>query len=897
MKRSKKIFIAYMVLVILLTVVRCFLPGEQREERMKFGIQKDRTFELKENRTIKHIFYVQKEKMSGITYAYSKSDDDLQNASIQMRMYQGEHAEKLIQTQNIKMKDQVNDTEIYIQMKEEIPVGEKITVVLTGTGLKDGPVFQISDSAQNLSSYMINGELKNGYLVSSAFYDYEARDMGKIMIDFVVLLFAGSILYLIYKKTGMGFSESFSEKKKEIELRKTRKKERNKKKVILGFLVMVIVSGILMDYFYFHGVKEAANKSSESILTESTKKSSVFPLREGVRLEETFQSRQKELVGIGLGMEETEEPQGFLKVSVSHRQEQLFEAVYSLSELEQTREELSQDSEEQEFGKTVYLNFPELIEASKGEEYTISMEALEMDGKTVGIYYNENTSEKGTRVTIDGKMTAMNLGFSALYQHNQFLKEMYLILCVMLMAMLAILYYMVFWRKTDVSRVFLVGLLFAGSLYILIITAYAVPDEPSHIDTVYRVSNQMMGIESAKGPNRVYKRVSDIDPMALEHRDISIKSYRTLYHDLISKSYNEELESTYASNNLANATRINYLPAAVGFTIARILHLGYLPMLLLGRLLNFLTAVVLMYLGIRKMPFGKALFSMIGILPITIQQIISCSYDPVLIGCAYVFTGYCFFLAFSEEKIYLKDILMLMLSGGLIAACKGGVYLPLTFLILIIPAKRKMFNKKWIPVILMLCACAILLFSRQFASKIFSVVSAAQGTVIGRVEQVELYSASYFIHHPMELIRILEGTFMLLSDHFVTTFVGGLLGWLNIKIPWYVVIGFILLLFLSALRERDAKQYLTIGNKVYFHLISLGCLGLVTLSMLISWTPMGNETILGIQGRYFIPFIGVWLCTLRNSNIVFTKKHSGAILFAGFFMQILVIGYLLASVL
>jgi uncharacterized membrane protein len=428
-----------------------------------------------------------------------------------------------------------------------------------------------------------------------------------------------------------------------------------------------------------------------------------------------------------------------------------------------------------------------------------------------------------------------------------------------------------------------------------VITAYAVPDEPSHIDTVYRVSNQLMGVESAKGPNRVYKRVDDIDPTALDHVDISTDSYQKLYEGLFTRCKDETLESTYASNNLANATRLNYLPAAIGFTIVRLLHLGYLPMILFGRFLNFLAAAIMMYFAVRKAPFGKTIFAIVGILPITLQQIISCSYDPVLIGCAYLFIAYTLYLAYTEEQVWLNDILVLMFTGGLISACKGGVYLPLVCFAFIIPFKRKMVNRKWLPVIGMLFLCALLLFSRQFASKLFTVFTAAQGTVFGRVEQTELYSATYLVSHPMQLFRILENTVMLLSDHYLATFVGGLMGWLNVRVAWFIVFAFCILLFLAALKGKNEKQYVTALDRGYFTLVSLGCLGLVMASMLISWTPMGNEAILGVQGRYFTPFICIWLSTIRNEKLVYQKKNPGTLLFAGCMMQLLVISQILAA--
>ena len=69
-----------------------------------------------------------------------------------------------------------------------------------------------------------------------------------------------------------------------------------------------------------------------------------------------------------------------------------------------------------------------------------------------------------------------------------------------------------------------------------------------------------------------------------------------------------------------------------------------------GRWMNALASILLMWIAIRKLPFGKASFAVFGLFPIILQQIASCSYDGILLGAVFVYMAYAISLLYSEEK-------------------------------------------------------------------------------------------------------------------------------------------------------------------------------------------------------------------------------------------------------
>ena len=80
-------------------------------------------------------------------------------------------------------------------------------------------------------------------------------------------------------------------------------------------------------------------------------------------------------------------------------------------------------------------------------------------------------------------------------------------------------------------------------------------------------------------------------------------------------------------------------------------------------------------------------------------------------------------------------------------------------------------------------------------------------------------------------------------------------------------------------------------------ILCLGSLGLVALSMLVSWTPFGDTAILGIQGRYFLPFLGIAVLLLRNSSITYKGKSGILLVFAAAMLNVCVFSQILLVVL
>ena len=118
----------------------------------------------------------------------------------------------------------------------------------------------------------------------------------------------------------------------------------------------------------------------------------------------------------------------------------------------------------------------------------------------------------------------------------------------------------------------------------------------------------------------------------------------------------------------------------------------------------------------------------------------------------------------------------------------------------------------------------------------------------------------------------------------------------RIELQWILIGSFLILLLLCALRGKEEKQYLCIKDKIWIGFICLGSFGLIMLSMLVSFTPFGNESILGVQGRYFLPFLGLVLLLVRNQQLLYQKKREQIFVFAGCVLEMFAISQILLGI-
>ena len=393
------------------------------------------------------------------------------------------------------------------------------------------------------------------------------------------------------------------------------------------------------------------------------------------------------------------------------------------------------------------------------------------------------------------------------------------------------------------------------------------------------------------------------------------------------------------SSGLADVrtTPVMYLPQSAGMAAVRMAGGSALQLLFAGRFMNLLVFLLLSAAAVRLMPFGKEALAGVGLLPMTLHLAASLSYDAGILGCSFLLTAEILRLAYGtkerskEEKsgngaavtVKPRDMVLPAVLTAALSPCKM-VYSCLVLLFLLIPAerfgsagegnrRRKQQAAKLLGFFLLL-AVSMLSIAAVNASVIRGYAAASRaeesmaGTLSGTTGQLITegavvtsegevlrsgYTASELIRRPFFIFRMVCGTFSSRSGEMFGDMLGMRLGNLDplLGIPFFLALLLFLGLVLLSLKRDGAEQeeaaaaYPGLRDRLLIAAAAVLVMLLTAGAMLLSWTTRDSAIIEGIQGRYFLPVLPLFLLLLRNGTVVLKRNPAREILFAFFCMD------------
>lgn len=282
---------------------------------------------------------------------------------------------------------------------------------------------------------------------------------------------------------------------------------------------------------------------------------------------------------------------------------------------------------------------------------------------------------------------------------------------------------------------------------------------------------------------------------------------------------------------------LGYLPQAAGLRIGESLHLGVGASYRLARVTTLIAVAAIIAYAFTIFP-PNALAICLLALPMTMFQLSSASAD----GMSFAWT---------------------VLAASLFrrGTAREGRF-PLLWAVLMIVAPFMIATSRP-QLIAILILAPVVFFVRKdrhaLASSIIAGLLAVGWVVYGASHTVDLrwsrsittgQAVSFYIHHPLELIEVLWRTLSnpAVIDSYWRQFVG-VLGWLDRPMPTvtYQLAGFGLL---AALAISCSRKVGALARTVPL-LVSAAAVMLTLVALLITWTDLHAQFIIGVQGRYF----------------------------------------------
>ncbi len=395
-----------------------------------------------------------------------------------------------------------------------------------------------------------------------------------------------------------------------------------------------------------------------------------------------------------------------------------------------------------------------------------------------------------------------------------------------------IVFAFIFWKyeKIRVEYMYLIIIIPLSLFFFLSFPLNKIPDEGNHLLRAYEISY---------GNLVTHKHKWDV----------------SLYKILISKNYGDVLESSKVKNanydlkynydNTSLYSFVCYIPQALGIKFARMVGLNTFYQAYAGRLFNLAVFIAMMFFAIKLIPYKKVCIFIISFLPIVLQEAVSLSPDALTIASATLLvSSVLYFKSRKDEKFTKGQLIYLSVLSIVLSFCKI-VYLPICLILFLLPKEKFSSSKKknifitLLFIFIMVVNLSWLCIASQFLPDNDNINSKMQ--------------LQYIFGHIFNYINILFKTNNKLIHDNIFNSLGMTLGLLKIELSYLYMIPLMIVVVLLYLTNNYEKIDISKLDKGLMIFILLSIILLMYTSLYLQWTPVGNQEILGIQGRYFVP--------------------------------------------
>lgn len=442
-------------------------------------------------------------------------------------------------------------------------------------------------------------------------------------------------------------------------------------------------------------------------------------------------------------------------------------------------------------------------------------------------------------------------------------------------------------QKADIAMLTAIILSFFCVICMVMFPPFTVPDEKTHYLSAYHVSN-MQRFDFGDEAKALRMRQCDFDYVDSGSNSLYAQGFikeKGFDEFITSQTQTITTKFGYMTNKV-----VPHFAAGLGINAARLFHLGPYWTFQLARLFNAAMCIIMIYFAIKIIPYGKIALAAISLIPINLHITASCSYDNFTYGGILLLFAYIIKLIHTDKKTCWKQLALLAIMVSLVVPQKI-VYIGVAALVLLIP-KDNFAKPKWH--FAFKCALGVIAVVAIFAFQLNNAAKVTAETVTNSSTQG--YNIGYVLQHPGEMVVMLYRTIINQGDFYFKSMIS-FFGWFEFQTPWFMAIPYIVVLMFAFMRQKDELCTEPFVSRAYSLILFGVVFLLIEFLLLVDHTPMGSSTVLGVQGRYFLPALPLLFFAVRNSVVEIKKNFNNILIFGMTFMNGLLFIYSASKIL
>ena len=394
------------------------------------------------------------------------------------------------------------------------------------------------------------------------------------------------------------------------------------------------------------------------------------------------------------------------------------------------------------------------------------------------------------------------------------------------------------------ENLFLLLSLILCPLYLFCVPVFQVPDEVNHYVRAYGiVHGYFLSPEGGNIPipdNLIPYEWYTYSPFILwKHFNMQINPAGSIMHNNV---------------NMALYSPVSYVFQVLGIGIADLFCNNTYLLVLAGSIANMAGCTLLLYYGVKYIPYGKEVIVFISLLPMALQERASLSVDAITYAAVVAGLSFCLYMRSRKTKMNWREMMVMFMLIALVSSCKV-VYFPASFLILLIPREGFGSKKKeWLlkaagMVEIAVCSMGWLLIAKNYLGN-----TRAGGDIAEKIQ--------FILKNPGRYLYILDKMFWKNEEGFIGEMLGSKLGSLNITVNGILILFIVMLFYKIYYREKAKRERADYLAEAVMVVVSLSIVLLIATSLYMQWTDIAASTysIEGLQGRYFLPILPLLCC-------------------------------------
>ncbi len=408
-------------------------------------------------------------------------------------------------------------------------------------------------------------------------------------------------------------------------------------------------------------------------------------------------------------------------------------------------------------------------------------------------------------------------------------------------------------KNLRVERIFLIISILYGVLLVAVYPPFQGPDENSHYYRIHKLSQfKIIATQNSDGITGDYVEKSLPQTMHEAGQGVGFKKKKRIdiaqnLKLMANPIHNDEPVFVYMP--AAVYSPVPYIPQIAGVTIGKIMFESPILLMYMGRLFNLAVWIVLVFFAIKIIPIFKNVMMLLALTPMSISQSATLSVDGVTNGLSFLLMAVILNIAYTEKNhLTVRDVIVLLSLGIGLALCKQ-IYILLLLLYFVIPRERAGSVKRYFVVFLVIITASILanaLWWSQVRNLMHVNPLHEHYADISIQEQMR-----YILADPLRYIGIVVST-LIHKQMYHISFIGKL-GWMDTRMPYFLIYSYLAVLFLVSITEGGGAK-IGIRDKTLFFITASALMGAVLTVHYLAWSVVGDYTIRGVQGRYFISF-------------------------------------------